>query len=1135
MRTRSLASARRAITLTLAAALMAALVATGPVGAQSGATDKGAPAPAAPPPAPEDCALQDEHQPHDEWLSCLQITTELHPVPAVGETATLKVSVRADGRRPASVIEVDLPPMLEWDAAPPGASVRDAKAKDGVGSVHRASMSTDLVKGSAKTFTARVRAVAPGQGQISARITSMVDAAFTDGANTFLPLTIGDDGAGSSPSVPNAAASGEPLATVAAPAPSGASAPDPEQTVPLPGGEPAPTSPTAQAPACATGSWVYTHPTDGTKGNFNFQVQAWDQDPGGTDDLLATGVTASNGAYSLCYDNTDVDAGGLVDVYIRFVSENSRWRLQDNETNDNLYIFTSGVQTNASTAPNFGSLQPADGNLMRGMHAFDTANKLFFAIPRGANNCWDANDAAAACRQYRINWTASSTDGTYNDLDGGVHLAADDPNSEHTTIHELAHGLMDDVYEDDYPPFPNCNPHFINSNSSTGCAWTEGFAEWLPALVMGDKLFRWPSGATLDFENRTWGYGGHEGDQAEGNVAAAMIDISDAENEGPWDTANLGFPGSQYTTFLNQLSDTFSEFVTIDMPAQGFPFADATVASAVYQNTIDYGFRNPLTSNVSKLFPTPRPHNYQATTNANYWSVVAVRPPSGGDYDLRLFSNRAMTTQLASSTFGGSAVDYIAVDGNRTGSGGTYFPQAYVFSGSGNYAIEWESQAASVGDGTASLTLGNLVTVRDTFMTAGVPTFFRMVPSSGLQLGASLHRSTAGTASSYTQGRSSAFASSSSSTLGGEVAFTATDATSQWDGLVLAAQSGTGTVTVYRDTTAPAGSASIDGGAARTNTQNVTVGIGGTDSQTGIKDMRVSTDGTFDTEPWQAFTSSTTATLPAGDGVKTVWVQLRNNALMTAMVSDTIQLDSRPDLVVTVVDNPPGQAFRGDTITLGDTTKNIGPTNATGSNTKYYLSLDTILDSTDRAMGNRSAGPLAAGASSTGTKSVTVPATMKKGVYHVLACADAGAGVDEFDEANNCTASVRKITIRVPDLVVTAVSSPPTTGTAGTVFTVQDTTKNSGNTDVTVNTQTRYYLSLNVSLDAADVALTNGGRTVGPLAPQATDTGSKNVTVPGGTAAGKYYVLACSDNNGVVDENSETNNCRRSPTKITIS
>src|SRR5262249_16845900 len=144
----------------------------------------------------------------------------------------------------------------------------------------------------------------------------------------------------------------------------------------------------------------------------------------------------------------------------------------------------------------------------------------------------------------------------------------------------------------------------------------------------------------------------------------------------------------------------------------------------------------------------------------------------------------------------------------------------------------------------------------------------------------------------------------------------------------------------------------------------------------------------------------------------------------------------------------------------------------------------------------------------------------------------AGA-VTEANENNNCLASAGTINVKVPDLKETAVSDPPASRHAGQSFTVTDTVKNVGNL-AAVASKTRYYLSTNKTLSAADILLT-GTRNVGALNAGATDPGSKSVTIPNATANGNYYVLACSDDTALVSENSETNNCLASATKVTIS
>jgi hypothetical protein len=76
-------------------------------------------------------------------------------------------------------------------------------------------------------------------------------------------------------------------------------------------------------------------------------------------------------------------------------------------------------------------------------------------------------------------------------------------------------------------------------------------------------------------------------------------------------------------------------------------------------------------------------------------------------------------------------------------------------------------------------------------------------------------------------------------------------------------------------------------------------------------------------------------------------------------------------------------------------------------------------------------------------------------------------------------------------------------------------------------------LSADTAKDAGDLLLT-GNRSVVSLAPGATSTGSKKVTVPTAAVYGTYYVLACADDLNVVMETSEVNNCGASATTVQV-
>ncbi len=242
-----------------------------------------------------------------------------------------------------------------------------------------------------------------------------------------------------------------------------------------------------------------------------------------------------------------------------------------------------------------------------------------------------------------------------------------------------------------------------------------------------------------------------------------------------------------------------------------------------------------------------------------------------------------------------------------------------------------------------------------------------------------------------------------------------------------------------------------------------------------------------------------------------------------------------PDLTVTAVTAPPASATAGDTITVGDTTANVGTADAPETTTGYWLSSDATYDAGDVALlPGRPVAPLTAGTDEPGTASVTVPADTPAGTYTLLACADSGTTVAESDEANNCAAAGTTIDVvdPLPDLTVTAVADPPAFAAPGDTVEVGDTTTNAGPGDAAASV-TSYWLSTDGVIDGTDLALA-GTRSVGALTAGTADAGTTSVTVPDGTPAGTYTLLACADGATVVTESDETNNCAASAEPVEV-
>ena len=235
-----------------------------------------------------------------------------------------------------------------------------------------------------------------------------------------------------------------------------------------------------------------------------------------------------------------------------------------------------------------------------------------------------------------------------------------------------------------------------------------------------------------------------------------------------------------------------------------------------------------------------------------------------------------------------------------------------------------------------------------------------------------------------------------------------------------------------------------------------------------------------------------------------------NNARLTSVAIGA-------DLAVTAI-SAPATAAPGGSILVSDTTVNSGGGPAPASKTRFFLSVNILLDAGDTPLQARSVGALAVGASSSGSTSVTIPAGTAAGSYYLFAQADGDGELPEPNEANNA----RQTTIRIgPDLTVSAFTAPARAG-AGTTISVTDTTRNTGPGDAAPSS-TAFYLSPNLILDASDIPLQS--RPVPALVSNGFSTATTNVTLPN-VAAGAWYLLANADDDGEVPEALETNNVR---------
>lgn len=187
-----------------------------------------------------------------------------------------------------------------------------------------------------------------------------------------------------------------------------------------------------------------------------------------------------------------------------------------------------------------GLFNPPDGNFSAGVwftpdgDPFEPAYWAFNAV----QDVWRAlyfidADPNVFPGSITAEWYPGSTEATRYRGGDRIYLDNADPLSPDTVVHEASHNVMWNVYGGAMPLDDCPSSHFIQFQSGVGCAWSEGWADFVPLYVYNDPIFMFDNGNTVDLENRNgMGWWFDEGDAVEGNVAGALWDIIDGANEG---------------------------------------------------------------------------------------------------------------------------------------------------------------------------------------------------------------------------------------------------------------------------------------------------------------------------------------------------------------------------------------------------------------------------------------------------------------------------------------------------------------------------------------------------------------------------------------------------------------------------
>ena len=236
-----------------------------------------------------------------------------------------------------------------------------------------------------------------------------------------------------------------------------------------------------------------------------------------------------------------------------------------------------------------------------------------------------------------------------------------------------------------------------------------------------------------------------------------------------------------------------------------------------------------------------------------------------------------------------------------------------------------------------------------------------------------------------------------------------------------------------------------------------------------------------------------------------------------AGAGDRMGIGYRPDLIVSAVSGPPSVTPWGSYST-SVTVCNQGTDPSWGTSIQALLSEDSVLDASDAVVGMAPVNYLNPGECTDAT--VLGSASVPDGAYFVGAIVDQWDNVFELIEDNNAAVGNAVGVGVAPDLVVSAVSGPPS-AVPGAGFSTEVTVCNQG-TVTSPGADIQVLLSTDAAIDGSDAMV--GNAWTNSLSPGQCTT----VAIQGGAFVppGAYFLGAIADPWDNVSELLEENNAR---------
>jgi hypothetical protein len=355
----------------------------------------------------------------------------------------------------------------------------------------------------------------------------------------------------------------------------------------------------------------------------------YDQDPGSTDDLLVATRTNADGSFQFPpqrnWDDDDPDPDPnhrRLDTYIVFEAEyndsmNSWHRVAD--FNGQTYKWTTPVVTDNSDGNSVMEFAiPSSDPSLPAMWIFQDMRRAWQYVNNNTNPQVDPGSTLAIW-QAGENFLPPCGNSCFYGLGPYLFITHNSRFSTDVVVHETGHHYMWNATGWwlwwDY----SCYYHVIFNVEDVNCAWSEGWADYLPLPVNYDNnndtcydngigpCAGRPDIDYYDLESHGRGDQFPWGDTVEGRIAGALYDLFDSANDG-YDNASFGFDPIADIVFQDPVEDRFTAFW------EGWKTSGQNkhnAVRAIYQNTIDYDTSprfEPPPPDIGTLQNTTYPH-----------------------------------------------------------------------------------------------------------------------------------------------------------------------------------------------------------------------------------------------------------------------------------------------------------------------------------------------------------------------------------------------------------------------------------------------------------------------------------------------------------------------------------------------